>query len=170
MPGMAYKHSRKTQLALLACSLLVAEGTEWTPSTFPNPSTASGAAACGRNVDRSAICDPDGIITRESANVVRFPVFSSVRKLPFLLAWNALFSVSSSPARCNVSENEFSIYSVYDCRKARARKPHWTGDNKLSTHVLARRWKGRSRTSRTRSIRIEAMAACSTAQTCPAIR
>ena len=61
-------------LPLLCC--LVAVGTafaatrEWTPGTYPNPDL--DPASCGRpkGMARSWVCDPDGILSVESANVV----------------------------------------------------------------------------------------------------
>ncbi len=67
--------SRKGQAAVLA-TLLVCLGIlqanaleTWTPNTFPNPQT--DPARCGRRqVARSWICDPDGILTKKSADVI----------------------------------------------------------------------------------------------------
>lgn len=40
----------------------------WTPSNFPNPTVDVGQ--CGRKGVRSWICDPDGVLSYNSANVV----------------------------------------------------------------------------------------------------
>lgn len=40
----------------------------WTPSTFPNPS--KDVERCGRRGVASWVCDPDGIMPYQSANVV----------------------------------------------------------------------------------------------------
>lgn len=41
----------------------------WLPDTFPNPNT--NPQACGRaGVARSSVCDPDGVLSKESADVV----------------------------------------------------------------------------------------------------
>lgn len=55
-------------LLLAACSV-AATSEGWTPSTFPNPN--KDAKGCGRgDVASSWVCDPDGVIPVESANVV----------------------------------------------------------------------------------------------------
>ena len=54
-----------TILLLLTCAL----GTQWTPSTYPNPSVEEGFKLCKRP-GKSFVCDPDSIISRKSANVV----------------------------------------------------------------------------------------------------
>lgn len=40
----------------------------WTPSSFPNPGT--NLTLCGRRGVRSRVCDPDGVLTYEGANVL----------------------------------------------------------------------------------------------------
>lgn len=41
---------------------------KWTPSTYPNPQ--KDVDMCGRNGVKSSICDPEGILSVEAANMV----------------------------------------------------------------------------------------------------
>jgi hypothetical protein len=57
------------ELRLLCLALLVgAAACAWTPDTFPNPER--DVASCGRRGVRSWVCDPDGVISYQSANVI----------------------------------------------------------------------------------------------------
>ena len=42
---------------------------EWTSANYPNPYTSTGSEVCNRPA-KSFICDPDNIISPDSANVV----------------------------------------------------------------------------------------------------
>ena len=56
-------------LALLLLALLAAYAAKpWTPGSFPNPGT--NLTHCGRRGVRSRMCDPDGVLTYEGANVL----------------------------------------------------------------------------------------------------
>jgi hypothetical protein len=59
-------------LSIFGCStrqlIGVSASTEWTPSTYPNPTVDT--KACGRRGVRSWVCDPDGLLSYNSANVV----------------------------------------------------------------------------------------------------
>jgi uncharacterized membrane protein YgcG len=55
---------------VLSLSLVSTDSQPWTPGSYPNPSTAAGIEHCGRRNVASRICDPDGVISYESANVV----------------------------------------------------------------------------------------------------
>ncbi len=58
--------------ALLACCALLAlsacTAAPWTPASFPNPAT--DVTLCNRRGVRSRICDPDGVLSYEGANVL----------------------------------------------------------------------------------------------------
>jgi hypothetical protein len=58
--------------ALLACCVVLAlsacTAAPWTPASFPNPAT--DVTLCNRRGVRSRICDPDGILSYEGANVL----------------------------------------------------------------------------------------------------
>jgi len=58
-----------TYLLLLALCVSPSLGTEWTPANYPNPSTTEGSKVCRRPA-KSFVCDPDNIISTDSANVV----------------------------------------------------------------------------------------------------
>ena len=63
----------RTTLVLLAlCAFgahhVDADTNPWSPQTFPNP--MRDTKACGRGEIASRVCDPDGLLSRESANVV----------------------------------------------------------------------------------------------------
>ena len=50
-------------LAALVLPLLVTAEV-WTPASFPDINGPGGPAACGRpGVDRTALCDPDGLVS-----------------------------------------------------------------------------------------------------------
>ncbi len=55
---------------LLCIGILQAKAlSAWSPSTFPNPQ--ADPARCGRRqVARSWVCDPDGLVTKKSADVI----------------------------------------------------------------------------------------------------
>ena len=57
---------------LVLCALgarhVDADAVPWSPQTFPNPMLDT--KACGRGGIASRVCDPDGLLSRESANVV----------------------------------------------------------------------------------------------------
>jgi hypothetical protein len=59
-------------LSIVGCStrqlIGVSASTEWTPSAYPNPTVDT--KACGRRGVRSWVCDPDGLLSYSSANVV----------------------------------------------------------------------------------------------------
>ena len=54
---------------LFALLVVPTMGIEWTPSNYPNPYTSNGFKVCNRPA-KSFICDPDNIISTDSANVV----------------------------------------------------------------------------------------------------
>lgn len=66
----------------LACFAHAASAAAWAPATFPNP--YSDVSRCGRAGLPSRICDPDSVLTLESANVVEGIIKSiEAAKLPF---------------------------------------------------------------------------------------
>jgi hypothetical protein len=54
---------------LLALFVASSHSKEWTPANYPNPSTLNGSKACQRP-SQSFVCDPDEILSVDSANVV----------------------------------------------------------------------------------------------------
>jgi len=56
-------------LLLLSLFFASSYGIEWTPATYPNPSSLDGSKVCKRP-SQSFVCDPDMIISTDSANVV----------------------------------------------------------------------------------------------------
>ncbi len=61
----------KNALILLAIwpTIALTEGKEWSPATYPNPTADEGYRLCQRPA-KGFVCDPDSLISRESANVV----------------------------------------------------------------------------------------------------
>ena len=66
----------------MACFAHAASAVPWAPATFPNP--YSDVAQCGRAGLPSRICDPDSVLSPESANVVEGIIKSiEAAKLPY---------------------------------------------------------------------------------------
>ena len=76
------KNSLSCAVLTLACVVHAASAAAWAPATFPNP--YSDVSRCGRAGLPSRICDPDSVLTSESANVVEGMIKSiEAAKLPF---------------------------------------------------------------------------------------
>jgi hypothetical protein len=97
-------------LAIAAASLAhassAASGTPWGPATFPNP--YSDVNRCGRAGVPSRICDPDSVLSAESANVVEGIIRSiEAPKLPF------------APSPCaGATEGGYQVGPHRDCLSA----------------------------------------------------
>jgi len=66
----------------MVCFAHAASAVPWAPATFPNP--YSDIAQCGRAGLPSRICDPDSVLSPESANVVEGIIKSiEAAKLPY---------------------------------------------------------------------------------------
>ena len=127
----------------LAHASSAASPTPWAPATFPNP--YSDVNRCGRAGVPSRICDPDSVLSTESANVVEGIIQSiEAPKLPF------------APSHCSgASEGGYQVGPPRELPPGAASAPAFMGifiklaiatmryranDCELSLHaVLARR-------------------------------
>eukprot|EP00879_Flechtneria_rotunda_P006550 GHRR01006883.1.p1 GENE.GHRR01006883.1~~GHRR01006883.1.p1 ORF type:complete len:394 (+),score=102.81 GHRR01006883.1:191-1372(+) len=77
MHQQAYKSTVRATCLVLCCTLVLGRlalasqnhhHRRWNPSTYPNPQ--QDVKLCGRQGVKSSICDPDGILSVETANMV----------------------------------------------------------------------------------------------------
>jgi hypothetical protein len=96
---------------LRACCLALLVGcaaAAWTPESFPNPE--KDVASCGRRGVRSWVCDPDGVISYQSANVVE----GLIKKI---VMGEAPFAMD----RCGAGLEGYQV-----SRQRPSPAPHWT--------------------------------------------